>query len=132
MSDSGRFRFQRHYTRDEARALLPRVRGWIIRLRELQLLLRHHGERVAHLLKDGHDAGGSEINYWVKALTHTTAIARQFETREIQLRDLERGLVDFPAFYGGREVFLCWEEDEEDIEFWHDLDAGFSGRNPLG
>ena len=132
MSDSGLYRFRQHYTRDEARALLPRVRAWIIRLRELQLLLRHHGENVAHLLKNGRDAGGPEVNHWVKALTHTAAIARQLEQREIQLKDLERGLVDFPAFYAGREVFLCWEEGEDDIEFWHDLDDGFAGRSPLG
>jgi hypothetical protein len=44
------------------------------------------------------------------------------------VKDLERGLIDFPSFKGGREIFLCWEKDDEDIEFWHDLDAGYSGR----
>jgi hypothetical protein len=47
------------------------------------------------------------------------------------LKDLERGLIDFPAIIGGKEVFLCWEQDEEDIEFWHDLDAGYAGRERL-
>jgi hypothetical protein len=41
---------------------------------------------------------------------------------------VDRGLVDFPAILGGREVFLCWEKDEQDIEYWHDLDSGYSGR----
>jgi hypothetical protein len=44
---------------------------------------------------------------------------------------LARGLVDFPALLGGKEVFLCWESDEDDIEFWHDLESGYGGRERL-
>ena len=47
------------------------------------------------------------------------------------LRDLDRGLVDFPALRNGREVYLCWEEGEEQIGYWHDLDTGYGGRQPL-
>jgi hypothetical protein len=47
------------------------------------------------------------------------------------LRDLDRGLVDFPAIRDGREVYLCWIEGEPDIDFWHDLDAGYAGRQEL-
>lgn len=125
------FHFRRHYTLQEARAMLPKVRGWLIRLRDLQPLLRHHGDNVAHLLANGRDAGGVEVNHWVKAVCHTTAIARLFDRHEIQLKDLGRGLVDFPSIRAGREVFLCWEEQDEDIEFWHDLDAGYAGRSPV-
>ena len=55
------------------------------------------------------------------------------ELRELDvvLRDLERGLVDFPSYRGGREVYLCWEEGEDEIACWHEPDAGFSGRRPL-
>ena len=41
------------------------------------------------------------------------------------------GLVDFPGLINGREVFFCWKSDEEDIEFYHELDEGFSGRKPI-
>ena len=51
--------------------------------------------------------------------------------REIVLRDLDRGLVDFPAIRDGREVYLCWIEGEQDIGFWHELDAGYAGRQEL-
>ena len=48
------------------------------------------------------------------------------------MRDLDRGLVDFPALRDGREVYLCWvESEEEGVAFWHDLDAGYGGREPL-
>ena len=60
-----------------------------------------------------------------------TAIAA-FEDDEIVVRDLDRGLVDFPALREGEEVYLCWlADDEEEISFWHHLDAGFAGRQPL-
>ena len=47
------------------------------------------------------------------------------------LQDLHRGLIDFPALMSGREVFLCWEDGEEAVEFWHDLDAGYAGRERI-
>ena len=50
---------------------------------------------------------------------------------EIVLRDLDRGLVDFPSLRDGREVYLCWEEGEDEIGFWHEPDAGYGGRQAL-
>jgi hypothetical protein len=47
------------------------------------------------------------------------------------LRDIDRGLIDFPAVIDGQEVYLCWELDEERIGFWHELDTGYGGRQAL-
>ena len=58
------------------------------------------------------------------------ALARLQEA-EVVLRDLDRGLVDFPAIRDEREVYLCWVEGEDEIGYWHDLEAGFAGREPL-
>jgi len=44
---------------------------------------------------------------------------------------LNRGLIDFPSMREGREIFLCWEKDEDDIEYWHDLESGYAGRERL-
>jgi hypothetical protein len=49
----------------------------------------------------------------------------------LTLRDIEHGLVDFPALVSGRQVWLCWQRGEPAIAFWHDLETGFSGRRPL-
>jgi hypothetical protein len=49
----------------------------------------------------------------------------------LSLRDIERGLVDFPALVSGRQVWLCWRRGESVIGWWHDLDTGFEGRHPL-
>jgi len=49
----------------------------------------------------------------------------------ITLRDIERGLIDFPALSAGRQVWLCWQLGESDVAFWHDLETGFGSRRPL-
>jgi Uncharacterized conserved protein (DUF2203) len=49
----------------------------------------------------------------------------------LTLRDIENGLVDFPALVAGRQIWLCWKRGETAIDWWHDLDSGFSGRRPL-
>jgi hypothetical protein len=58
------------------------------------------------------------------------AVAR-IDALGITLRDIESGLIDFPALAGGRQVWLCWELGEEKVEFWHELDTGFGSRRPL-
>lgn len=125
------WRFRKHYTRDSARALLPRLRVWLTELRELRSKLERDENRASQLLVDGRDAGGPTVNAWIKAAVRLQGVLAEFERREIQVKDMDRGLLDFPAVIGGREVFLCWEQDEDDIEYWHDLDAGYAGREKL-
>jgi hypothetical protein len=59
------------------------------------------------------------------------AAVAQIDALGITLRDIERGLIDFPALASGRQVWLCWELGEEKVEFWHDLETGFGARRPL-
>jgi hypothetical protein len=124
-------RFDTHYTREQARALLPKVRKWLTRLVELRNDFEKYDKRLNELMAPGKDLGGEVVTSWVKALAEVKALLMEFQHRDIQIKDLERGLVDFPAIIHDREVFLCWEQGEDDIEFWHDLDAGYAGREPL-
>ncbi len=55
----------------------------------------------------------------------------ELQDADVVLRDLDRGLVDFPALREGDEVYLCWVEGEPEIGFWHRPDAGYAGREPL-
>lgn len=125
------FHFKKHYTRDEAQALLPQVRIWLQRLALLRKRLGRQDQRIETLMAGGGDVGGESVNDWVRLLTDSRQVLAEFERREIQVKDLDRGLVDFPAMMGGKEVFLCWEQDEETIEHWHDLDSGYAGRERL-
>ncbi|MDB6023743.1 MAG: hypothetical protein JWQ04_3600 [Pedosphaera sp.] len=126
-----KYRFQKHYTREEARALLPKLRQWLERLAGLRLEFEKNERRLAGLMASGQDAGGEMVNASVKLQGEIRQLLQEFAEREIIIKDLERGLVDFPALVGGKEVFLCWEKDEDDVEFWHDIDSGYAGREPL-
>ena len=124
-------RFTKHYTRDEARALLPQVREWLRALNRLHTEVERYDQRLTGLNAEGQDTGGETVNRWIRALAGMQEILARFQQRQIFLKDLSRGLVDFPALRGGKEVFLCWEADEDDIEFWHDLETGYGGREKL-
>ena len=123
--------YRKHYTRDEARALLPRLRQWLETLDRERRKLGEADRRLGALMQRGCDTGGATVNDWVRSVTEVRVLLAEFQRREILIKDIERGLIDFPAIVGGREVFLCWEKDEEDIEFWHDLDTGYAGRERL-
>ena len=124
-------RFEKHYTREEANALLPQIRKWLARLNRQREDLHRHEKRLGGLTEQGNDIGGETVNNWIRTLADMQEILSEFQHRQIFIKDLERGLLDFPAIIGGKEVFLCWEQDEEQVEFWHDLETGFGGRERL-
>ena len=124
-------RFDKHYTRDEARELLPQIRKWLAELSRRREEMQRFETRLSGLTEAGNDVGGDTVNSWIRALAGMQEVLAEFQKRRIFIKDLSRGLLDFPALIGGREVFLCWEQDEDDVEFWHDLETGYSGREKL-
>ncbi len=126
-----KYRFTKHYTRDEARALLPQIRAWLGQIKQLRTEVERYDKRLTNLTAGGQDTGGTTVNNWIRAISSLQAVLMEFERREISIKDVERGLLDFPAIIGGKEVFLCWEADEDDVEFWHDLETGYGGRERL-
>ena len=111
--------------------MLPQVREWLGEIDQLRKQLKRLDERLGQMVAEGADAGGDSVHKQIKLLADLKDVLQEFERREIQIKDIERGLIDFPAILSGREVFLCWERDEDDIEFWHDLDTGYAGRERL-
>lgn len=83
------------------------------------------------LAKTGGDIGGPELGNLMRAMLAIHEGISGITSRGIQIKDLDRGLVDFPHLRHGREVFLCWELEDDDIEFWHELDSGYAGRERL-
>src|SRR5256885_14837461 len=125
-----KYRFEKHYSRDEARALLPRVREWLKQLSAARGRLAAVDQRVAKLLSSGHDAGGETVTHWVRTIADIKQTLLEFHRREIQIKDLDRGLIDFPAVIGGEGGFLCWEQGEEDTGVWHHPQARHPRREP--
>jgi hypothetical protein len=123
--------FEKHYTCEEVNALLPQIRKWLMQLNRLREDLHRYEKRLSGMTGQGNDLGGETVNNWIRALADMQAMLSEFQRREIFIKDLQRGLLDFPALIAGKEVFLCWESDEESVEFWHDLETGFGGRERL-
>ena len=121
----------RHYTFEEANATLGWVQDALTALRSAREGLSDEEAREA-LAEAGPQNGGGDAGRVVSEafLQLRDALARLQEA-EIVLRDLDRGLVDFPAIRDDREVYLCWLEGEDEIAYWHDLEAGFAGREAL-
>jgi hypothetical protein len=121
----------RHFSVEEANAALSWVGERIERLRSARDRLTD--EEVREALTDAAptNGGGEPGRHVSEAFLDMRSALADLQEQEIVLRDLDRGLVDFPALREGREVYLCWIEGEDEIAFWHDLDAGYGGRQPL-
>lgn len=125
------WRFSKHYSLAEARELLPQIRVWLHQLQRVRRDLASYEQSTNARLGEGDDFGGGKVHQWIRNLTAFKETLAEFNQREIQVKDINRGLVDFPAIQAGREVFLCWELSETDITHWHDLESGFDGREHL-
>jgi hypothetical protein len=121
----------RHYTPDEAAALLPQVEALIRRLRAARAQLTDQEAREALSSAAPTNGGGEPGRSVSQGFLELRDTLIELRGLEVVLRDLEKGLVDFPSLRDGREVYLCWQEGEDEIAFWHEPDAGFSGRRPL-
>jgi hypothetical protein len=122
------------FTIEEANALLPSVREI---LQKIQFSHRRMAtfRRSAKLAAAGAEQGGGGMEgggrYAVVLTTFTNQMS-ELEALGVQLKDFDRGLVDFPSLRDGRVVLLCWQLGEGDeLEWWHDMEAGFGGRTPL-
>src|SRR3954451_516290 len=124
-------RHARHYTLEEARALLPWVVGAIAALRDARERLTDLETRQALVDGSPTNGGGHKGKQVGEAFVEVQHAIADFDRHGIVLRDLDTGLIDFPAIRDGQEIYLCWIDGEADIGFWHDLDAGFQGRQRL-
>jgi hypothetical protein len=124
-------RHRRHYTLDEARTL----RGFVadrVRLARSGLERLARPESRAALGEIDAKTGGAWPGRTVaRAVLDVQRAVGELQAADILVRDVARGLVDFPTMQDGEEVYLCWLVDEPEIGWWHELDAGFGGRQPL-
>lgn len=127
----------RHFTVDEANVALERVRPLAERMVELHGVLaasagRHAGAAAA-ISGNGGGAGLAHAaeREVARAREELAAVVRELHELGVQVKDVATGLLDFPALRGGEEVLLCWRVGEDGVRYWHGLDDGFAGRQPL-
>lgn len=122
----------RYFSLDEARATLPRVKALMEQVQAARReILRVRPDALPAIEKAATNGGN-------KAAGELSAHAMRLEqgvkgiiALGIMIKDIDAGLVDFLGLRNGREVYLCWRYGEEELGFWHELNAGFSGRRPL-
>ena len=121
----------RHYTVDEANTRLELVGAIVRRIRDAR----------AELTEEGFDQSFSTISEltggaWPGAQHAAAALEvalgfDRLEELDVVVRDLERGIIDFPSLLGGEEIYLCWLVGEPSVGHWHAVESGFGGRQPL-
>jgi hypothetical protein len=129
MSDTPQPDLERQFTVDEANAALPDLRHTLPALQSAREVVLRAGERIKGAApKNG---GGSEGREYWDALALLRKETERLSGEGIVLRDIDSGLVDFPAEREGRPMFLCWKLGEPEVAYWHPVDTGFTGRRPL-
>lgn len=120
---------EKRYTVAEADALLPYLAPTLVELRE-------RSEEAARI-KEAMDTaaasngGSSERKRWARVLARVDELFGKLNEWEVELRDLQTGLVDLPTVIDGRDAYLCWRLGEPNVAHWHSPEDGFRGRRPL-
>ena len=122
---------ERHFTREEANALLPQLTAMLDRLRDAKDDLTDEEAHEALSEAAPSNGGGDEGKQVGVGFLEVRRLLETIEQSGIVLRDIDRGLVDFPALLDDHEVYLCWELGEDEVAFWHELETGYGGREPL-
>ena len=130
---------QRYFTPSEANELLAEVRPLAESLVQHRQGMRVAAERRARLTARIAGNGGDldpqepgELDEQFQRESHAvTQAAERLERLGVLVKDLDSGLVDFPALHEGEEVLLCWQVGEDEVAYWHSVDEGFAGRKPL-
>ncbi len=121
------------FTVAEANALLPKLKPRVAELMAIRQRMRERRPALARLISrepvaNGGNRAASELAF---DLERFERLIREINSLGCLLKDVDTGLIDFPAELNGRVVYLCWQYGEEAVMWWHDLEAGYAGRRPL-
>lgn len=125
-------RFPRLFTPEEANSLLPELRPYVDEMiagRNEILRLRPSLEPV--LEKAVQNGANQRTDEALEAFNQVKAAIETIQQYGVLVKDVNSGLLDFPAQLEGQVVFLCWQHGEPAVNHWHNLDDGFAGRQPL-
>jgi hypothetical protein len=130
---------RQYFTPAEANTLLPEVRAVAERLVAHRQAFSEAAARRAHLTAqvagNGGDLDPGEVREDAEEMEReaeaVAAAVDELTRLGLLVKDLDRGLVDFPALRQDEEVLLCWQVGEDEVAYWHGVDEGFAGRKPL-
>ncbi len=120
------------FTLEEANSIVPQLLNQVPRIQELASDLRNKYPDVRNAWEKHKSNGGSTQGaQYLEAALQLNGIMKDLETKGCIVKGIKEGLVDFPSLRDGREVYLCWKAPEKEIRYWHEIDSGFAGRQPI-
>lgn len=123
---------QKFFTLQEANQALKIIRplmGEVQTIREK--ILANQPDAWPAIEKSAGNGGNQALSRMVDDFEKLDALIHQILDTGAQIKDINIGLLDFSAMRNGHEVYLCWKYGEGDIAFWHEIDAGYAGRQPI-
>ncbi len=119
----------KYYTPKEANEALVVVRSMVKELMDIAERIRaHQPEYWSVVQKSAGNGGNPALSKLLPDFDRLDSLLHKVQDMGIEVKDLTIGLIDFVGLYDGREVYLCWKYGEDSIQFWHEIEAGFSGR----
>jgi hypothetical protein len=122
----------KYFTLEEANDALNIIRPLLDDVVEIRnKILANQPEAWPAIEKSAGNGGNKALSKMVDDFEKLDALVHQILDTGVQIKDVNSGLLDFSAMREGREVYLCWQDGEDDIAFWHEIDAGYAGRQPI-
>jgi|GEM_PF-150413 len=122
----------RHFSVEEANRALTRIQPWIREILQIRdRIIARHPEVWPAIERSAGNGGSTEASRMEPEFSRLDHLVHQVLATGALIKDINRGLVDFPALREGREVFLCWCIGEDDVQFWHERQEGFGGRQRI-
>lgn len=121
-----------YFTLEQANAVVKAIRPMLVEIMGIRQKILARQPQIWQVLAKAAGNGGSKAAGVVAAeFERLDSLVREIRGTGAIMKDLDTGLVDFPALRDQREVYLCWKFGEEQIEFWHEIEAGYAGRKRL-
>jgi hypothetical protein len=122
----------RYFTLQEANATLVAIRPLMDEIQAIrQKIIAHKPEFWPAIERAAGNGGSRAASKVVEDFEQLDTLVRQVRGTGVLFKDINLGLLDFPALKDGHEVYLCWKYGEGDIAFWHEIEAGYAGRQPI-
>jgi len=121
-----------YFTLQQANEALQTIRPLMDDVQAIrQKILASQPEAWPAIEKSAGNGGNKALSSIVGEFEKLDALIHQILDTGVQIKDINIGLLDFSAMRGGREVYLCWQYGEDDIAYWHEVNAGYAGRQPI-
>jgi len=121
-----------YFTLQEANEALNIIRPLMDEVQRIrQMILEKQPEAWPAIEKSAGNGGNRALSNMVQDFEKFDALVHRIQDTDVLIKDINIGLLDFPALRDGREVYLCWQHGEEEIAFWHEVEAGYAGRQPI-